>query len=238
MFESLIASKPHACIRAHRYVLSASCHLVLVATAVGLTGHRDATTHAQPVDAGILFVAPQPAHELPAQPRHSPPSRPKPAAPFWQPNVPALDLSPPTLPSGVPTVTDLLQGANLNAGSSSKLSALSPAGASLATVEPFSAAAVDDPVEVLEQPAPEYPSPLSQAGITGRVQLEYVVDTTGRAEAASLRTLLSTHPAFEAAARGSVLATRYRPARLRGRVVRQLVRQTLSFRLADPGAQR
>ena len=97
---------------------------------------------------------------------------------------------------------------------------------------------IDDPVEILEQPAPEYPSALSHAGVTGRVELEYVVDTTGHAEAASLRTLQSTHPTFEAAARGSVLATRYRPARLRGRVVRQLVRQTLSFRLADQDGQR
>jgi TonB family protein len=70
---------------------------------------------------------------------------------------------------------------------------------------------------------------LEQAGITGRVVLEYVVDTTGRAEPGSLRTLVATYPAFEAAARATVLASRYRPARLGGRVVRQLVRQTLRF---------
>jgi periplasmic protein TonB len=237
MFESLLASGTRARIRVHRYVLSASCHLVLVAGAVVLTRHRGATTHPQSVDPGILFVAPQPPRELPAQPRQTLPSRPYPAAPSWQPNVAAPDLNSPTLPSRVPTVTELLQG-DLNGGSSFGLSASSPAGARLATVEPLTAAAVDELVEVLEQPAPEYPSALSKAGVTGRVELEYVVDTTGHAEAASLRTLLSTHPAFEAAARGSVLATRYRPARLRGGVVRQLVRQTLSFRLADQGAPR
>ncbi len=165
MFESLIASTPQARIRAHRYVLSASCHLLLVGGAVALTGHRNATTHARPVDPGMLFLAPQPAHELPAPPRHNPRSHPNAAAPSWQPSVPAPELSPPPLPSGVPTVAELLQGADLSEGSSSGLSALSPAGVSLATIEPFSAAAVDDPVETLEQPAPEYPSALSHAGV-------------------------------------------------------------------------
>jgi len=94
--------------------------------------------------------------------------------------------------------------------------------------EPLTAQVVDEPVVVLRQPAPRYPPGLAQAGIAGRVELEYIVDTTGRAEERSLRTLTATHPAFEAAARASVLASRYRPARLGG-TVRQLVRQTLTF---------
>jgi protein TonB len=232
-FESLIASGPQARIRAHRYLLSASCHLVLVAWAVGLTRHRGGTTHARSVDSEILFVAPQSPHELPAQPRPNRTNLPTPGPPSWKPKVAAPDLSLPTLRSRVPTVAELLHGADLDVGSSTGLSGFSPASESLATVEPLNAAAVDDPVEVLEQPAPEYPSALSRAGITGRVELEYVVDTNGHAEAASLRTLMSTHPGFEAAARASVLATRFMPARLRGRAVRQLVRQTLSFRLAS-----
>ncbi|HET7240627.1 MAG TPA: TonB family protein [Gemmatimonadales bacterium] len=85
-------------------------------------------------------------------------------------------------------------------------------------------------MEVIEQPPPRYPPVMAQAGVTGRVELEYVVDTLGRAEPGSLRAVTSTHPEFEAAARAAVLGSRYRPARLRGQVVRQLVRQRLSFR--------
>ena len=95
------------------------------------------------------------------------------------------------------------------------------------------ASAVDEPVGIIRQPAPEYPPALAQARITGRVELAYVVDTTGLVELASVLALSSTHPAFEAAARASILASRYRPATLNGRVVRQLVRQTLTFRLRD-----
>jgi TonB family protein len=89
---------------------------------------------------------------------------------------------------------------------------------------------VDDPVEVIEQPSPRYPPVLAQAGVAGRVELEYVVDALGRAEPGSLHALTSTRPEFEAAARAAVLDSRYRPARLHGQVVRQLVRQVLSFR--------
>jgi TonB family protein len=132
----------------------------------------------------------------------------------------APNLSPPVHPTTVPTVANLLGGADPAIGLDD---------AALATAELLTAASVDDPVGVIEQPAPRYPPALERAGIAGRVELEYVVDTTGRAEPGSLRTVVSTHPAFEAAAHATVLASRYKPARLRGSVVRQLVRQTLKF---------
>lgn len=122
----------------------------------------------------------------------------------------APDLSPPRLPATVPTVANLLEGVNMPG--------ISLDDATAATAELLTAASVDDPVGVVEQPAPRYPPALEQAGITGHVELEYVVDTTGRAEPGSLRTLVTTHPAFEAAAHVTILASRYRPARLRGRV--------------------
>jgi TonB family protein len=97
-------------------------------------------------------------------------------------------------------------------------------------VELWTAESVDDPVEVIEQPPMRYPPALAEAGIAGHVELEYVVDTSGRAEPGSLRALATTRPEFEAAARATVLGSRYRPARLHGQLVRQLVRQTLRFR--------
>jgi TonB family protein len=89
---------------------------------------------------------------------------------------------------------------------------------------------VDVPVEAIEQPPVRYPPALAQADIAGLVELEYVVDTAGRAEPGSVRALAAAHPEFEAAARAAVLASRFRPARLHGQAVRQLVRQTFRFR--------
>ena len=92
------------------------------------------------------------------------------------------------------------------------------------------AAEVDDPVVILEQAPPVYPRAMAAAGISGRVVLEFVVDTAGRVERESLRVIASTQPAFEEAAREAMLATRFRPARVRGQPVRQLARQAMGFK--------
>ncbi len=131
----------------------------------------------------------------------------------------------------MPTVADLLSATPLPSVDLSKL-AVGDSGP-LEGSDLFTVAAVDDPVGIIHQPVPRYPPALAYAGITGRVELMYVVDTTGRAEPGSLRVLVSSHPAFEAAARESVTGGRSSPARLHGRMVRQLVRQALSFRVGD-----
>jgi TonB family protein len=234
MLEALTASRSPAHIGTHPYVLSLSFHSLVVAAAIALTRHTGTATHSRVPEPGILFVAPQPMRSLPpAAARPDRPSQTWPTLPTLPLNIEAPDLGPPVLSPTVPTVADLLNDANIKSGVAPGLPAGGLTSANLSAAAPFTAAAVDDPVGVIEQPVPRYPSVLAQAGITGRVELTYVVDTMGRAEPGSLHTLMSTHPAFDAAARASVLATRYKPARLHGRTVRQLVRQTLSFRLAD-----
>jgi len=233
MFQTLIASSPQAPPSAYRHLWSLSFHGVVIAGAVALTQHPSPAAHARPSEPPFLMVALQPIRRPPPAPSHGMPSQTAPTPPAWQPDMKAPDLSPPMLPATVPSVADLLHGASLQAGAISGLSGLGLHGAAPATAELLTAASVDDPVAVVEQPAPQYPPALEQAGITGRVVLEYLVDTTGRAEPGSLRTLVATYPAFEAAARATVLASRYRPARLGGRVVRQLVRQTLRFRVGQ-----
>jgi TonB family protein len=97
--------------------------------------------------------------------------------------------------------------------------------------QPLTPVQVDEPAEVIQQGAVRYPAALERAGIGGRVELEYVVDSLGQAESGSLRVIEGGHPAFEAAARAAVLESRNRPARAGGRPVRQLVRQRLSFQV-------
>ena len=90
---------------------------------------------------------------------------------------------------------------------------------------------VDEPVTVLRAREPVYPAALAAGGIAGEVRVEFVVDTTGRCEASSLRVLSSTAPALERAAIDAILGTRFRAARAQGRPVRQLVHQRVSFRV-------
>jgi protein TonB len=97
----------------------------------------------------------------------------------------------------------------------------------------FRAESVDEPASVVSQPVPVYPPMLRAAGLAGRVPLEFTVDSTGRVEAGSIRSLEPVHPAFVASATAAIEGSRFSPARNRGRAVRQLVRQSIVFRL-DP----
>jgi protein TonB len=95
--------------------------------------------------------------------------------------------------------------------------------------ETFVAAEVDEAVAAVLIPAPHYPPVLRAAAIEGEVQAQYVVDTTGRVEHASWKVLKASHDGFREAAREAILAGRFKPARVGGRPVRQLVQQVVRF---------
>ena len=76
----------------------------------------------------------------------------------------------------------------------------------------------------------EYPELLRQAGISGQVTLQAIVDSTGRVEPNSIKTIQSSNPAFEQAARSYVLKAVWRPARVRGRAVRVLISIPIVFK--------
>lgn len=90
---------------------------------------------------------------------------------------------------------------------------------------------VDEAPELLSAPLPAYPALLRQAGISGRVLIEAVVDTAGRVEVNSARVVDATDPAFGAAALASVQQALFRPARMYGRAVRVRVQLPVEFAL-------
>jgi len=73
---------------------------------------------------------------------------------------------------------------------------------------------------------------MRQAGMEGRVVVEVVIDTLGRAEPGSSRTVESSQRAFDAAALTYVRRALFRPARVMGRPVRVLIRLPIEFRIA------
>jgi protein TonB len=84
---------------------------------------------------------------------------------------------------------------------------------------------------LLSHPTPRYPDILRQAGIEGRVLVEAVIDTTGRAERGGLRIMSSSHALFVPEASALVLGSRYRPARFGGRPVRVRILVPVAFAL-------
>jgi TonB family protein len=86
-----------------------------------------------------------------------------------------------------------------------------------------------EPAVVVFQPAPKYPKAVEALGVEGRVVVEFVIDTAGKVQPASIRIVESTHPVFEPATLEAVAKGLFRPARLSSHPVRQLSRQSVRF---------
>ncbi len=96
----------------------------------------------------------------------------------------------------------------------------------------FPVAEVDTPPRPLRQQAPTYPATARQAGIEGRVDLEFVVTAEGTVRGVTVR---ESHPGtlFVGTATDAVRRWQFEPARHRGEPVAVRVRAPLLFRL-DP----
>jgi protein TonB len=95
----------------------------------------------------------------------------------------------------------------------------------------FLESVVEERPEVLSGPQPQYPDLLRQAGIQGRVIVQAIIDTSGRAEPPSVKVIQSPNPGFDQPAKNYVLRALFRPARVHGRAVRVLVNLPIDFRI-------
>ncbi len=76
-----------------------------------------------------------------------------------------------------------------------------------------------------------YPSILQSQNVEGKVTVQFVVDTTGRAEMNSWKVLETSNELFSSAAKDAVRNAKFYPAEVGGRKVRQLVQLPLAFTL-------
>lgn len=97
----------------------------------------------------------------------------------------------------------------------------------------FTSAELADPAQIVSQPAPTYPPLLQRAGISGVVELQFIIDTLGRVEPASVKVLSSTHDPFAEEAVKAIKDSRFRPGRQRGDPIRQMVQQRVRFEAPD-----
>ena len=95
----------------------------------------------------------------------------------------------------------------------------------------YADAAVDERAEILSAPPLEYPPALRHAGLQGRVTVQAVIDTLGRAEPASVKIVARPNTAFDESARAYVLQAMFRPARVKGRAVRVLITVPVNYRI-------
>jgi protein TonB len=90
---------------------------------------------------------------------------------------------------------------------------------------------VEEPVHPLGGSSPQYPESLRSSGEEGEVLAEFVVNENGRVEMSTFKVLNSSNPAFTASVRKALAGMRFRPAKIGGRSVSQVVQQPFQFKL-------
>ena len=95
----------------------------------------------------------------------------------------------------------------------------------------FMESIVEEKPSILSGPQLVYPDLLRQAGIQGRVIVQVIVDTTGRAEMNTFKVLKSSHDGFTQAVKNVLPNMKFYPAEIGGRKVKQMVQQPFTFAL-------
>ena len=89
---------------------------------------------------------------------------------------------------------------------------------------------VDRAPHILGTPVqPVFPTSLRERGINGRVSVQFVIDTLGRAEMSGLRVVEATDPLFAQAVRSVLPRYRFSPGEVGGQKVRTLVQLPFDF---------
>lgn len=225
MFEPLIESRGGAKRRAGGVVLSMFVHAMVVAGAIQATERIVSRAGMARTDT-LTFVLTKPDRAATDVVEEAPlPGAPEPvsevALPVMLPvGIPPVELG--TTPFDAAAVVGRPPAVGV-AGMAGEHEPVSGVAGVFATAD------VDDPAVAVSQPTPRYPIEFERAGVAGYVELEYVIDATGHVEPGSVRVISASHQAFIEAAREAIVAGVYRPARYRGGVVRQVVRQRVVF---------
>ena len=233
MFENLIESKPKRQKTTKQIIMSAILHVALGYGAIIATANAAEQIKAINADTSLVFL------KAPEPPPPPPPETPPPEA-IVSANPPPLGFQtvmPPTeIPKDIPPVNlnERFNAADFSGkGVEGGLATGIAGGTGPVTGETFLQEQVDDPVQQINIPKPRYPPVLQQAGVSGFVDVRYVVDTLGHAEPASWQVLKSSNAQFEAPAREAIMKGVFKPARIKGAAVRQLVQQSVKFNIGQ-----
>jgi TonB family protein len=85
--------------------------------------------------------------------------------------------------------------------------------------------------------APPYPPSMLEQKKEGQVVIQYVIDSTGKADLSSITIMQSTHEEFSNSVKSTLPFMRFRPAKMGPRKVRQLVQQLFSFKIREDTAR-
>ena len=231
MFNELIASNVKRQRSLGQGIMSVVLHVAIIYGVVMVTQGAAETIREIIQDTTLVFLAP------PKTPPKAPPEAPPPEA-IVSANPPPKGfqtvVAPEAIPTEIPPINvaerfnpDDFTGKGVEGGIAAGI--VGGTGPVDVSGEVFLEAELDDPPRIISPATPRYPPVLQSAGISGRATYEFVIDTTGHAEARTFKLKNSTNKAFEAPAREAIMKTVFKPGRMQGRPVRVLVVQNVAF---------
>lgn len=231
MLTTLLESRAHQARRSHFMVASATVHAVIIFAAAGATAMSSAA-EASREEIPVIHWVPMPQRTTPVFAGASHSSAKPPTATLVR-AQPAFSVDVPTsLPSIelelAPMGSDFVPRQTGNGDSTSLTASIAAGGDGRRA---YDVTEVEVPVVLIGRTIPEYPAALRASGIEGVVAAEFVVTGTGRADLASLRIISATNDVFAESIRRALPRMRFRAAKIGGREVPQLVRQSFVFRL-------
>jgi protein TonB len=227
VFDELVSSKVKRQVAPVRGLMVGMLHGLVIMGAIRVTGRPP---EPPPVDRTPIDLVYQP----PTVPAAATTVIADPGAPPAPVDAPVIPPTPVDMPTTIPPVTPgpPIDAATLRRILSSGTPGTASTGGDSTSIAGVRAATeVDDPAVVVHQPSPRYPRVLQEAGIEGRVLVEFIIDTTGHMEGESFRVLESSNPGFNAAAAETLRRSVFRPARVHGSPVRQRTVQSIAFRI-------
>jgi protein TonB len=99
----------------------------------------------------------------------------------------------------------------------------------------YTAEQVDEPAVLAEGSSfsPSYPDSLWEAGISGTVVAEVIVDAKGMIEPGTLTIASASHPQFARMVRSALDDAVFQPGKVEGQAVRQMVQLPFRFERGD-----
>jgi TonB family protein len=223
VFDELVESRPHRDRSTGQMIVSIVTHTIIIAVSIRLTGAVAESVARPPLEMAMQLIR---APVRPATSAAPAPASARMAAVPMLPIVAPIDVA-----ISIPPVP-VSRGFDPGSLGRPVPNGWRPDVGDSAASDPRTVVTMldaDEPARYLDGPEPVYPPALRQVGVEGFVQLRYIVGFDGRAEPGSIRSLQSSNAAFEAPAIEAIARARFRPARLKGRVVRQLVEQIVRF---------
>ena len=234
MLDTLLESKAAPARRTGGTLASTLVHAALFAGAITATARGPAARPPRPEEWVLPPIVVSRPPEAPSV-RPAPPSTATPSMPS-APRLPTVARVPDGIPPidvevSVPIASneEAARGGSGPIGQSSGTSSGGLAGPPDGVLEERY---VDRAPRIIGSPVPPvFPLQLREQGREGRVAIQFVIDTLGRAEMASLRVVEASEPLFVQSVRAALPRYRFSPGEVSGRRVRTLVQLPFDFTL-------